>query len=412
MKIGLRKLVIYSFTTLLIADSLDYLAGVQAINFNPAFVTASLKIVSLYCLFVYQRKNNWKKEIPKPAVNLFTWLIFWNAVTVIRGALSARDYWDWRFLGLSSFFYFFIPYAMVIGVMFYSNAHLFKWILKKVYVYSFVALPLTLFGFLLYSRIIISVWMYILLSVYLKKSWRLIILFAGFCSIITGYEIRANVLRIGVAVLLMMIYFLRRFISAAWLKILCGLLLMAPFILIFLGFTGKFNVFQPFEDNDEIFVVGEGEKASTNLAQDTRTGLYQEIFASIHDNVSLVFGGGATAKYESRIIIEANNDRGRYRSEVGFLNTILYSGIVGVVLYFLILCYAAYYALNRSNNFFSKILAVFLAFRWVLFFVEDITMYDMNFYFLWIAIGICFSNQFRNQTDYQIKGWVTRYVQG
>lgn len=187
---------------------------------------------------------------------------------------------------------------------------------------------------------------------------------------------------------------------------------MAPFILIFLGFTGKFNVFQPFEDNDEIFVVGEGEKASTNLAQDTRTGLYQEIFASIHDNVSLVFGGGATAKYESRIIIEANNDRGRYRSEVGFLNTILYSGIVGVVLYFLILCYAAYYALNRSNNFFSKILAVFLAFRWVLFFVEDITMYDMNFYFLWIAIGICFSNQFRNQTDYQIKGWVTRYVQG
>ncbi|OJU51466.1 MAG: hypothetical protein BGN96_00045 [Bacteroidales bacterium 45-6] len=81
-----------------------------------------------------------------------------------------------------------------------------------------------------------------------------------------------------------------------------------------------------------------------------------------------------------------------------------------MLLYFFVLIYAAYLGLSKSNNFFCKIIAVFLAFRWVLFFIEDITKYDMNFYFLWVAVGVCFSNQFRNLSDEQIKIWTAKYI--
>ncbi|MFT3703313.1 MAG: hypothetical protein QM802_13130 [Agriterribacter sp.] len=408
----LKKLVTYSFTTLLISDALEYLASTAVMSFNPVYVAAFLKAISLYCLFSYNRKVKWKNEIPKPVLNIFRCLLFWNVITIIRGALSAQDYWDWRYLGLSSFFYFLIPYAMVVGILFFNNLHLFKFILKKVYVYSFLLLPLSFFGLLLYSRVIISVCMYILLSVYLKRSWRLAILFAAFCSVITGFEIRANVLRIAIAVILMGLYFIRRVVKLGILRIVCVIFLIAPFVFLSLGISDQFNIFQPFDDNDETYVIGEGDGTSSNLVADTRTLLYQEVFSSmLNNNISLFFGGGATAKYQSRIIVEANEDRGRYRSEVGFLNTLLYSGIIGVLLYFLILVSAAFYALNRSNNFFVKLLGIFVATRWVLFFIEDITLYDMNFYFLWIAIGMCFSTRFRNVTDHDIKNIVVKYIQ-
>lgn len=410
MKIGSHKLVIYSFTSLFISDALEYIAGTQIINFNPVFIAAFLKIVSLYCLIVYRNRNNWKKEIPKPAVRLFRLLIFWNIVTIIRGAIAAQDYWDWRFLWLSSFFFFCIPYAMIIGVMFYSNAHLSRFILKKIYTYALVTIPLSALGLLLYARVMISVWFYILLGVFLNKKWRLLIIAAGFFAIITGFEIRANVLRIAMAVVLMVLYYLKPIIKTGWLKIVCFLFFLSPFVFLSLGVSNQFNIFQPF-DEDEDFVIVDGGKESSNLAADTRTKIYVEVFSTMQETGSWIWGGGATAKYKSVIVISENNDGGRYGSEVGFLNTLLYSGIIGVMFYFLILVFAAYFGLYQSNNFFCKMLAIFLAFRWNLFFVEDITKYDMNFYFLWIAIGICFSNQFRNLTDLHIKNWVTKFVQ-
>jgi hypothetical protein len=412
MKIDARKLVTYSFTTLLISDALEYLGGAAALPFNPVVITAFLKSYSLYCLLSYRKKVNWKSDIPKPVLNLFRVFLFWNIITIIRGALAATNYYDWRYLGLSSFFYFFIPYAMIVGVMFFNNLHLFKFILKKVYVYSFVLIPLSFLGLLLYSRAIISVWMYIMLSVYLKRKWQLIILFAAFCSVITGFEIRANVLRILIALGLMGLYLIRRMVKMGFLRIICVSLLMAPFVFLTLGITDRFNIFQPFDDSDESLVIGEGDELSSNLVADTRTLLYQEVFSSMLNNkTSLLIGGGATATYQSRIVVKVNDDGGRYRSEVGFLNVFLYSGIIGALLYFFILASAAFYALNRSSNFFVKILGVFVASRWVLFFIEDITLYDMNFYFLWVAIGMCFSNRFRNVTDQEIKNVVTRYIQ-
>lgn len=50
----------------------------------------------------------------------------------------------------------------------------------------------------------------------------------------------------------------------------------------------------------------------------------------------------------------------RYASEVGALNTLLYSGIIGLLLYWIIFFYASYKAINDSDNILSRMLGLFI----------------------------------------------------
>lgn len=409
MRLEPQRLVNISFFTILIPDILDYVAGEEAISYNPVYVNAGLRFICLCCLVAYSRKVLWKKQIPKGASNLLAWFFIWNIIIVIKGIKNAGGYYDWRFLLLSSFFNFCIPLAVIIGIMVLQNAQLFKVIIKKVFVFVLPLVTLNAIQVFAYARATISVWMFVLMGAYIKNKWRILILFTAFLALITGYEIRANFLRIAVALALFFFFQFRRAIKTVWLKSVCFVLFLLPFIFLYLGITNIFNVFQPFDDGEE-FVVNDGGKESSNLIADTRTGLYIEVFNSVLADKTLIFGGGATAKYKTEYFDLSDDATGRYGAEVGFLNTLLYSGIIGVVLYMLVLMYASYLALNKSNNFFCKMLALFLAFRWVLFFIEDLMKFDINFYFLWIAIGMCFSNQFRILTDSQIKMWISKYV--
>jgi hypothetical protein len=92
----------------------------------------------------------------------------------------------------------------------------------------------------------------------------------------------------------------------------------------------------------------------------------------------------------------------RYGCEVGILNTLLMNGIVGIVIYFLLLSVVSFTAINKSNNMLAKMLGLFITFRWTYSFVEEFTNYDLNFYFFWIAVGFVSSESFRNMTDEEI----------
>lgn len=404
-----QRLVFVSFFTVLASDIIDYLSTVDLIPFNPAVFTAVLKFVSLYCLMMYARNIRWGRMIPKRGYQIITTLLFWNIITIARGGLNAEAYYDWRFLGVASFYYFLVPIVSVLGITILQNGKLFGVIIKRVYLFSFLFVPLSVFELLLYVRTTVSVWFFVLMSIYIKNKWGVMILIAAFFALVTGFEIRANFLRVAVALMLFLLYQFRSSIRLFWLKAASFMLFVIPFVFLFLGITDKFNIFQPF-DNDEQFILNEGGKESSNLMADTRTLLYVEVFKFVVSDRIILFGGGATAKYKSEIFVMADNLTERHSTEVGFLNTLLYSGVLGVFLYFLVLAYTAYLGLNKSNNYLCKMLAVFLAFRWDLFFIEDITKYDTNYYFLWIAIGMCLSNQFRLLTDQQIKIWISKYV--
>ena len=190
-------------------------------------------------------------------------------------------------------------------------------------------------------------------------------------------------------------------------KSACLVCFIIPPIFLVLGITNQYNIFKPTDDIDK-YAIAYDNGMESNLATDTRTFLYQEVFSSMQENHSFIFGEGAAAKYKTEYFDDMGaQNNARYGAEVGFLNTLLYSGVIGILSYALVLFSAVYYGVARSNNFFCKMLALFLAFRWIVFFIEDFTVYDSNYYFLWLSAGLCLSKEFRALTDADIKQYFT-----
>ena len=96
----------------------------------------------------------------------------------------------------------------------------------------------------------------------------------------------------------------------------------------------------------------------------------------------------------------------RFANEVSILNIFTWLGIVGVLLYFLIFIKATYLAINESNNIFIKLIGLNISFRWTYGFVEDFSRIDLSNIFLWLMIGMCFSESFRQMTNAEMKYWV------
>ena len=154
-------------------------------------------------------------------------------------------------------------------------------------------------------------------------------------------------------------------------------------------------------------VVVEGAAGATeNMLADTRTFLYQETLTSMNKHNSFLFGEGGCGKYESLAFKNDLIGAYRYGSEVGFLNTLLYSGIIGVLLYAFVFYKASRLAICQSNNVLAKLIGLFVIFRWDYFFVEEFTKFNTNFFFLWLMIGMCLSPTFRNMSDEEIENLI------
>ena len=121
---------------------------------------------------------------------------------------------------------------------------------------------------------------------------------------------------------------------------------------------------------------------------------------------TFLFGEGGCGKYYTKAFKNALFGANRYASEVGALNTLLYSGIIGLLLYWIIFFYASYKAINDSDNILSRMLGLFIIFRWDYFFVEEFTNFNTNYFFLWLMIGMCLTPQFRYMTDEDICDWI------
>jgi|GEM_PF-723134 len=405
---NIRLLIIVSFFCALFSDAIYYMSVSMRISMDATYFILTLKLISLSCLLAMSARLKWKLKFPAWPNLLFSLMIIWNVITIVRGGLLSKDYWDWKYLLLNTAYTFLIPYAVITGALYTYTASLFNAMVTRLFIIGFLVIPLTLKMDLereLFPRgLMITVCFFILFIPYLKPKWRIVVACVAFVSVFIALGFRSNLIRIFAATGIMTMYYFRRFITSSMLKLTCLALLTAPLIFLFLGLSGQYNIFKPTEDIDKYTFDYNNGTDEGNLAEDTRTFLYQEVLSSMQQNHSFWLGEGATAKYKTAYFDdEPGQTSGRYGSEVGVLNTLLYSGIIGVVLYALVLFSAIYYGINYSSNFLCKMLAVFLAFRWVVFFIEDFIQYDMNYYFLWMAIGLCLSKDFRALTDADLK---------
>jgi hypothetical protein len=141
-----------------------------------------------------------------------------------------------------------------------------------------------------------------------------------------------------------------------------------------------------------------------DLSSDTRTFLYTEVFEDLLINDALIFGKGANGTYYSNFFNQTGGDTDtRLTVEVGMLSVLLKTGLVGVILYFLLILNAVYHSLFKSRNLFVKGIGLMLGIHFILLFVENIISYSSYNIYIWFFIGICLSKEMRNMSNPEIK---------
>lgn len=348
-------------------------------------------------------------------INIFlVYLIF----SAIYGAIyMTENYWDWKLL-VNNLMVFSLPLASYI----FSSPSILKNLLNCWFKYAWFILVI-LMPFLTsdaYGRFLVPFTLLALLFPIIKRKYKLFILVAYLITIILGSESRSDTIKFTICLLLG----LSLYIPTIWKSkkiILTGYytLLIIPVILFILGVTNTFNIFRL---EEELGLEGrytmknkKGEEYSA-LA-DTRTFLYVEEIQSAIKNNYMLLGRSIARGYDSKAFGEWIDKafgikRGERQScETSILNIFNYFGVTGVIIYFTIFARASFLAICRSRNIFLPVIGIYIVFRWSFAWIEDFSRFDLNYLFLWIFIGICYSPIFRQMTNKELTKWINQITQ-
>lgn len=343
---------------------------------------------------------------------LVVWIyLLWNAVCIARGMFEAEIYWDWKGLISNSM-------ALLLPIVIFSSTN--KMVVQSLFVcYARYAIPLfalfaliirtDAFGFYLMP---VSV-MILFLPAF---SWRqgIFILLLTAVVVFSDFGARSNILKFGVPFIILSLYYLREKISVRLMEIARVSLFVVPFLFFVLGVTQIFNVFDMNEyikgDYTAVGTDNEGNRVEMSATTDTRTFLYIEVLESAISNNYWLLGRTPARGNDSNtfgaLAAELTGRNERLANEIGLANVFTWTGVMGVILYFLIFFRASYLAVNKSNNIYVKMLGVFIAFRWLYAWIEDVNNFTVNYFMLMIILGMCFSFSFRKMTNNEMIVWV------
>lgn len=336
------------------------------------------------------------------------WYLLWNLFSIARGLFIAETYWDWKGLIENS-----LTLLLPIIVFTSSNPETTQSILAY---YIKYALPLFIaFAFFIttdaYGFYLAPIGFILLFLPLLTKKWKAIVLFFTLIVLLSDLGARSNIIKFIIPILLLSIFYMRFFISKKLIEFIRKFLILTPAIFFTLAIYGLFNIFKLDEyiksDYTETRRDAKGEISEDKLTADTRSFLYLEVLQSAYKYNSWWIGRSPARGYESNAFgSDDMSGRGeRSSNEVGILNVFTWTGIIGVFLYFLVFYQASFLAVNRSSNIFSQILGLFIAFRWAYAWVEDTNVFNLNYFMLWLMIGLGFSKSFREMTNEEIRKW-------
>jgi hypothetical protein len=401
------KHIIFTLLSLVVIDSFRWISYTGLLNFGFfTYISIFLIYLSIYFLIKIAISSNWKKFTPVNIQNSIKLWIGINGINFVRGLFLAKDYWDYKFLFFSALSFTLVCLAFFVGNNMQRSLIVFKFVLKYLFPFGFLLIPLAIATNLeLYSRIMISISLFILFIPFLRFRYKVLIVLVAVISILLVIGFRSNIIKISFSLLLLLVYYLN--MNKRWLRIFNFSLFAMPIIMFLLAVSGTFNVFEDISNSKKLQVTTDQSSGET-LGGDSRTFLYVEVLNSINKRGNFLIGSGMSAGYDSVLIDVSNGtyNNKRYECEVGMLNVLMQSGLIGVLIYFLVVLKVSFLAINHSSNRLAKILGLYISFRWLFSFVEEFTQYDMNFYFFWLTVGLVSSNEFRNMNDKEIKNWI------
>ncbi len=334
----------------------------------------------------------------------------------------AENYWDWKML-VSNIMVFSLPLASYT----FARSHVLALLLRFWLKYAWI-LFIILFPFLGSSAIGRYLTPYSFLLLFfnvLNKKYKIITILVYIIVIACGYDSRSCLLKFTVCLLLGFSIYYKTIVQRFKLfKIASTTLFVAPVVFFVLGAVGIFNIFRIEEElgfeGKYKMEMSSGEEISALV--DTRTFLYIEQVNSAIKNNYVLFGRSIARGCDSQAFGQGSDEakrdvdphfvgRGeREASEVSIHNIFNYFGLIGVGIYFLIFWGASWNALYNSNSIYMQVVGVYVAFRWLFAWIEDFSRFDLNYLFLWIMIGMCYSPVFRRMTDGDFRRWLKGIV--
>lgn len=406
MKIDLKKILPYTILLISVSSILQWCS-------LPIGNTFLWWLLQSLILFIFYKLKPIKYVI-RPIKFFLTYLV----LSAIYGAVfMTENYWDWKLLA-SNFMVFSLPLS---AFVFGSPIYLPK-VLKCWFKYAWIILIL-LMPFLAsdaYGRFLVPFTFLGLFITHLNKKYVILTIVAYLITITFGSASRSDMLKFSVCLILgvsMLFSFLWKNKKVIW-----GIaisIIIAPIIFFILGVTGNFNIFNI---EEELGLEGKYEMKDSkgeeySALTDTRTFLYVEELQSAINNNYVIFGRSIARGYDSASFGDWADEtmginRGERQScETSILNVFNYFGIVGVIIYFTIFFRASFLAIHRSKNIFVSVIGVYVAFRWLFAWIEDFSRFDLNYLFLWIFIGMCYSPVFRSMSNSDFKKWLSNIIQ-
>lgn len=341
---------------------------------------------------------------------IFVFLLCVGVSFVYGVTRQAYTYWDWKLL-VSNLMVFSLPLAVYVFLTPSLLGSVLHFWLRRAWIIFLILAPFLASD--AFGRFLMPYSFLALFFTVLNTRNRIIIAIAYGITITLGNESRSDMLKFSVCLLLGFVYYIPiiRSIFKRWMKEIVYILWVLPIVMLGLGVTGVFNVFNI---EEELGLEGKYMVKSSNSGEDvsalvdTRTFLYVEEITSAVKNNYVIQGRSMARGYDSSYFGDSDKSkRGeRGRCETSILNIFNYFGLIGVIIYFWIFVTASYKAIAHSKNVYVPIIGVYVAFRWLFGWIEDFSNFDLNYLFLWIMISICYSEEYRNMTNQEFIGWI------
>jgi len=380
----------------------------------PLGNTTIMWIVNFAIVFIILAyKKRYFKPINKKDYLIITIYFIWLIFGIVRGIFVVENYWEWKqlFEGILSL-------SLPILVYVFVNPIILKNILKFWFRYAFPifflfinwVLPRDIYHYYLGPVLVMACFLPIL-----KKKWQFIFFALLILMIFADFGARSQIIKSVAAILVSVAYLFGKYMSDKILKITHWFLYILPIVLISLGISGIFNVFEDFSTVTEKFISGNksiNERKSNEMSADTRTFNYVEVIESALKNDYVIMGRTPARGNDSPYFGDYNaeelktNKYERHSNEVCFPNVFTWLGIIGMILYCLIYLKSSYLAIYKSNNLFLKLIGVYISFRFLYGWIEDFNNFDIANIALWMMIAMGFSKTFRIMNDREFKAWV------
>lgn len=357
--------------------------------FSTTFLTFFIVLLYIFLSFRYYKNNfDWSIKL---------WAIM-SIIEIVRGAfIVENDYFSIKSYVSSS-----LILLLPISVALFKNPYVFKSLASKWFkigLPAFVLLaPLTLH--MTYYHYLCLLYIPIFFLKKIPFVHKVIVIFLVFFCM---YDIntRSNTIRI-IAFAVIGWTCCSNLITKNIAKLGSIVFLITPIILFTLAFRGIFNIFEMESYLDK-------SKVNKDLMADTRTFLYNEILSELNNNNAIVYGlstaGGYNSVFSESIAeqIGSVKDVKRTNAECGILGLALWSGIIGVICYCLLVFHSVFLAINNSRNKYLRGLALLLAFNWAYTWVENTFTLHINNLILYSIIGFCASPLFLRMSDSDIE---------